>query len=600
MNYVLNLGSIPIPRTFSFFRPGSGSVPSVPEQATSAKSSVPRSLARTPSSSASTSAKKENRPLVPPASGKIKREFSSISRPRIHLYEPSVISSSASKTPGGSPIDSDDASVYSFVPGEENGRGDGWADPELALRDPRAIVPVDLNEQQNQFFNVPLPSGSASSTDSDEQHHHGVTSPSMAVPGAYPFTPPAGYGQQPVISFRGQDGYTYDYVVSPIPRPRHPPPPSPAGRPQPVHSLSAPLPVRANMGRPAPRRSASDPEEAERRRMLQQQPPPPPGLAPMRELPETWERMPAAPPARERRESNAHARERRESITPAPVLRERQQSNASHIPARHTATPAPVMRERRPSYAPQVPPQGWDRRDVPQPPPQVPAAPMVRSGSRRERSNSLSSVSGARYERDRRSSSLSPTELARASVGSRMSDSWPQPMRSMPEGDVGSVKDLPLLRRPSRVRRDSGVQSDTEAMDHAPSRAQMSAQLQTLLGDTGMGMAQTRFELAGPVPRGVRWDERLICPSPVPLRTRRIGWYNKRGDQLWTNTGEYRSPPPGEEYPRDLALYPAPGHGWENEHGERIDMQHRRKIVRSALKKRSTHAHGGSSSAREL
>ncbi|KZV73854.1 hypothetical protein PENSPDRAFT_732582 [Peniophora sp. CONT] len=618
MNYVLNLPSIPIPRNFPFFRPGSGSAPSVPEQATSSKSSIPRSLSRAPSSSASTSTKKENRPLVPPAPSKVKRDFSinaALGRPHLFLYEPSIISSSASKTPGGSPVDSDGGSVYSFYPGEEGGRGDDWADPELALRDPRAIVPVDLNEQPSQFFNVPLPTGSASSADSDEQPHPPAFL-SPQVPGAYPFTPPAGYGQQPVVSYRGQDGYTYDFVVSPIPRPRHPPPPSPAGRPQPVHSLSAPLPVRANMGRPAPRRALSDPEEAERRRQQQQQQQaPPPGLVqsrsprlPTRELPEQWERTPMPPPARERRESNAPLRERRESVTPAPAMRERQQSNASHMPPRREsmATPAPGMRERRPSFALQAPPPSWDRRDAPPPPPSVPVQAMsvARSSSRRERSNSMTSVSGARYERERRTSTISNNDAARG-AGSRMSESWPPPMRSLPEdhhGDAGSVKDLPLLRRPSRLRRDSATHTDTEAgPDRAPSRAQMSAQLQTLLEDTGMGMAPTQVMLTGPYPRGVRWDERLICPSPVPLPSRRLGWYNKRGDQLWTNTGDYRSPPPGQEYPPDLALYPAPGHGWENEHGERIDMHHCRKQVRSALKKRSTHAgHASSSAARGL
>ena len=139
-------------------------------------------------------------------------------------------------------------------------------------------------------------------------------------------------------------------------------------------------------------------------------------------------------------------------------------------------------------------------------------------------------MSGSRYDRERRSSTISHAEAVRATAGSRMSESWPPPMRSMPEGDVGSVKDLPLLRRPSRHRRDSSAHTDTEAApERAPSRAQMSAQLQTLLQDTGMGMAPTRIEMTGPYPRGVRWDERLICPSPVPLGTRRLGWFNKRG-----------------------------------------------------------------------
>ncbi|EIM81884.1 uncharacterized protein STEHIDRAFT_149645 [Stereum hirsutum FP-91666 SS1] len=75
--------------------------------------------------------------------------------------------------------------------------------------------------------------------------------------------------------------------------------------------------------------------------------------------------------------------------------------------------------------------------------------------------------------------------------------------------------------------------------------------------------------------RNVRWDHNLVCPSPVPLEERRKGWFNRRGDQLWTNSGSYKPPMPGEEYPRDLHFYPEVGQGWMNEDGTKIDMQHR-------------------------
>lgn len=117
--------------------------------------------------------------------------------------------------------------------------------------------------------------------------------------------------------------------------------------------------------------------------------------------------------------------------------------------------------------------------------------------------------------------------------------------------------------------------------------------------------------------RNVRWDQNLVCPSPVPLEERRKGWFNRRGyvfssfllplathislssspffpslfcstfallltwtsslssDQLWTNGGSYKPPNPGEEYPRDLHFYPEVGQGWMNEEGIKIDMQHR-------------------------
>lgn len=59
-------------------------------------------------------------------------------------------------------------------------------------------------------------------------------------------------------------------------------------------------------------------------------------------------------------------------------------------------------------------------------------------------------------------------------------------------------------------------------------------------------------------------------------------------DQLWTNKGDYKPAPPGQEYPPDLVCYPDYGEGWMNEEGVRIDMQHRlipKAPLRSALKR---------------
>ncbi|KAK0191104.1 hypothetical protein F5146DRAFT_1137902 [Armillaria mellea] len=89
------------------------------------------------------------------------------------------------------------------------------------------------------------------------------------------------------------------------------------------------------------------------------------------------------------------------------------------------------------------------------------------------------------------------------------------------------------------------------------------------------------------VARSVRWNQNLICPSPIWPEQRRKGWFNRRGDQLWTNTGTYKTPEPGDEFPLDLDGYPEPGQGWMNEDGVRIDMMHRlvpKPPLRSALK----------------
>lgn len=96
-----------------------------------------------------------------------------------------------------------------------------------------------------------------------------------------------------------------------------------------------------------------------------------------------------------------------------------------------------------------------------------------------------------------------------------------------------------------------------------------------------------RFTSNAGVARSVRWNQNLICPSPIWPEQRRKGWFNRRGDQLWTNTGTYKTPEPGDEFPLDLDGYPEPGQGWMNEDGVRIDMMHRlvpKPPLRSALK----------------
>ncbi|EKM76432.1 hypothetical protein AGABI1DRAFT_108758 [Agaricus bisporus var. burnettii JB137-S8] len=100
----------------------------------------------------------------------------------------------------------------------------------------------------------------------------------------------------------------------------------------------------------------------------------------------------------------------------------------------------------------------------------------------------------------------------------------------------------------------------------------------------------TGVRRGGQIDRCVRWNDNLICPSPI-TPNRRKGWYNRRGDQLWTNDGAFRSPQLGSEYPMDLDDYPEYGEGWMNEEGVRIDMAHRlvpKAPLRSALKPSKT------------
>lgn len=91
-----------------------------------------------------------------------------------------------------------------------------------------------------------------------------------------------------------------------------------------------------------------------------------------------------------------------------------------------------------------------------------------------------------------------------------------------------------------------------------------------------------------PPRRSVRWKDGLVLDSPIP---RRKGWFNRKGDQLWTNDGLYKPAEPGQEYPEDLADYPEPASGWMNEVGMLIDLHHRlvpKPLPRSALKRPDT------------
>ncbi|EIN09097.1 hypothetical protein PUNSTDRAFT_126220 [Punctularia strigosozonata HHB-11173 SS5] len=180
----------------------------------------------------------------------------------------------------------------------------------------------------------------------------------------------------------------------------------------------------------------------------------------------------------------------------------------------------------------------------------------------------------------------------------RPSFSMPTPPIAVPPPQ-GSVVNVP-----PRERRPSFSNGRPEAQRHLSDTAVEITQQQRVLDAAAAQRPETRRSQSDPLPvgaayhgqahsaaagRSVRWKEELICPSPL-LHQRRKGWWNKRGDQLWTNDGGYRGPLPGEEYPLDLAEYPDVGEGWMNEDGMRIDMSHRlipKLPARSALKRRA-------------
>ncbi|KAJ7166548.1 hypothetical protein C8R43DRAFT_986310 [Mycena crocata] len=181
------------------------------------------------------------------------------------------------------------------------------------------------------------------------------------------------------------------------------------------------------------------------------------------------------------------------------------------------------------------------------------------------------------------SSNRSRTPLA----GPRVLPAEPQRRRS--DGDQPMNASPSLLKRTSAIFH-KGRTSPEPAAPRPTRPGALPLDPQRRRSDGFQSVVPPRPTTPGPsnaVPRNVRWNENLVCPSPVFANQRRKGWFNRRGDQLWTNDGAYKPPPAGQEFPPDLRDYPVYGSGWMNEEGVRIDMGHRlipKAPLRSALK----------------
>ncbi|TFK39323.1 hypothetical protein BDQ12DRAFT_77161 [Crucibulum laeve] len=183
----------------------------------------------------------------------------------------------------------------------------------------------------------------------------------------------------------------------------------------------------------------------------------------------------------------------------------------------------------------------------------------------------------------------SPPQLERSTSRSRVSFPEPQPRISPPEaqrrnsdGDRPSTH-IPIVP-PGTSANLAGIGRTNLSNQHPPEPQRRYSD-----GDQTIPSRPTSSSgrNSAPLTRNVRWNDNLICPSPIFASQRRKGWFNRRGDQLWTNGGSYKPAAPGEEYPADLDEYPEYGHGWMNEEGVRIDMGHRlfpKAPLRSALK----------------
>ncbi|KAH9887330.1 hypothetical protein C8Q73DRAFT_657017 [Cubamyces lactineus] len=174
----------------------------------------------------------------------------------------------------------------------------------------------------------------------------------------------------------------------------------------------------------------------------------------------------------------------------------------------------------------------------------------------------------------------SPTSTAARAQQQHVSGSPPQLTRTTSIRPSTSPPQAPAFPRNGEPSMPSAAQT---AATPPPPQRRNSQQTSSPNGSP----TQTGVSVTVTAKRTVRWTEELVCPSPVPLENRRKGWFNRRGDQLWTNDGHFKMAEPGQEYPPDLAHYPEPSTGWMNEEGVRIDMQHRlvpKRPLRSALK----------------
>ncbi|OJT08272.1 hypothetical protein TRAPUB_811 [Trametes pubescens] len=264
-----------------------------------------------------------------------------------------------------------------------------------------------------------------------------------------------------------------------------------------------------------------------------------------------------------RRDSDSRAPS---ASAPAPRARRESLDTQSRPPA------PPQGRMEDPSYprAPPglygvaTPPDADNQRSGTGQSPQRGAAPPASAGASSAPGPSAANTSASRVQQ----------QQVQMQMSKSMSGSPPQPPRTTP-----SVRAPEALVRTDTL---TGVGPSTSPPRSSPPRRDSQSsttQASPTLPEGVVVVAASK--------RSVRWTENLVCPSPVPPEQRRKGWFNRRGDQLWTNDGQFKMPEPGQEYPLDLAHYPEPSTGWMNEEGVRIDMQHRlvpKRPLRSALK----------------
>jgi len=113
--------------------------------------------------------------------------------------------------------------------------------------------------------------------------------------------------------------------------------------------------------------------------------------------------------------------------------------------------------------------------------------------------------------------------------GSEVSN--PSMVRYAPDDTSGQFdsRDVLLPYPPGLERYPQNFQDNSMAATNSIPRRRRSDGDQVPMNSTRSAVVDHVRASSTPPTRGVRWNENLICPSPVPPSQRRKGWYNRRG-----------------------------------------------------------------------
>jgi len=174
---------------------------------------------------------------------------------------------------------------------------------------------------------------------------------------------------------------------------------------------------------------------------------------------------------------------------------------------------------------------------VPPPPAQPPSRSMDRSTSTLQ-STSLPHTRGVSTQERPRSSFVEPgytqpqTEPLRrhSDDDEPYNNSTPFPPRSATPHDKPGSNSTKVMLTPTNI-----ANSAHASYSSGPAHAEPQPQRRYSDGDQTQppGRRASAQALSGrssaPLLRSVRWTENLICPSPIPAKQRRKGWFNRRG-----------------------------------------------------------------------